>query len=91
MCVMPAGLTSSSRSFSKFISLPKVNEMELISAILSGHLDPSIMASAPGNLFAPIVVYVKLFLFIVRSSIILYHCRAPMRYRIDKHLAVKIE
>ncbi|KAK6127501.1 hypothetical protein DH2020_038745 [Rehmannia glutinosa] len=47
VCVMPGGLTSSTGSFNKFNSLPKVNEMELISAVVSGHLDPSVMASAP--------------------------------------------
>ncbi|KAK6127529.1 hypothetical protein DH2020_038732 [Rehmannia glutinosa] len=33
VCVMPAGLTSSTGSFNKFNSLPKVNEMELISQL----------------------------------------------------------
>ncbi|KAI3462253.1 hypothetical protein Pfo_018916 [Paulownia fortunei] len=47
VCVMPAGLTRSTENFNKFNSLPKVNEMELISAVVTGHLDPSIMASAP--------------------------------------------
>ncbi|XP_042039442.1 nijmegen breakage syndrome 1 protein-like isoform X3 [Salvia splendens] len=47
VCVMPAGMTSSSGNFKKFSYLPTVNEMELISAVVSGHLDPSVMASAP--------------------------------------------
>lgn len=52
MCVIPAGITSNSGSFKKFGALPTVNEMELISAVVSGHLDPSIMASPPGNFFS---------------------------------------
>lgn len=51
MYVMPAGMTSTSGSFKKFSALPKINEMELISAVISGHLDPSVMASAPGKCF----------------------------------------
>ncbi|XP_057809293.1 nibrin homolog isoform X2 [Salvia miltiorrhiza] len=47
VCVMPAGMTSSSGNFKRFNALPTVNEMELISAVVSGHLDPSVMASAP--------------------------------------------
>ncbi|PIN15672.1 hypothetical protein CDL12_11682 [Handroanthus impetiginosus] len=45
--VIPAGSTSSTDSFNKINSRPKVNEMDLISAVVSGHLDPSIMASVP--------------------------------------------
>ncbi|KAL9152268.1 hypothetical protein ABFS82_11G110400 [Erythranthe guttata] len=45
--VMPAGLTRSTRILNKFNSLPKVNETDIISAVCSGHLDPSIMASSP--------------------------------------------
>ncbi|KAL0381278.1 UNVERIFIED_CONTAM: Nijmegen breakage syndrome 1 protein [Sesamum angustifolium] len=45
--VMPAGSTSSNGGFSKFNSVRMVKEMELISAVVSGHLDPSVMASAP--------------------------------------------
>ncbi|KAK4430500.1 Nijmegen breakage syndrome 1 protein [Sesamum alatum] len=45
--VMPAGSTSSNGGVSKFNSLHTVKEMELISAVVSGHLDPSVMASAP--------------------------------------------
>ncbi|KAK4409442.1 Nijmegen breakage syndrome 1 protein [Sesamum angolense] len=51
--VMPAGSTSSNGGFSKFNSVRMVKEMELISAVVSGHLDPSVMASAPGKYFAP--------------------------------------
>ncbi|KAL3622978.1 Mre11 complex subunit Nbs1 [Castilleja foliolosa] len=47
VCVMPAGLTSNTGIFNKFSLLPKVNEMELISAVISGHLNPSVIASAP--------------------------------------------
>ncbi|KAL1566714.1 Mre11 complex subunit Nbs1 [Salvia divinorum] len=47
VCVMPAGMTSSSGIFKKFSYLPTVNEMDMISAVVSGHLDPSVMASAP--------------------------------------------
>ncbi|KAG8373550.1 hypothetical protein BUALT_Bualt11G0036200 [Buddleja alternifolia] len=47
VCVMPEGSTSTPEYFRKFNSLPKAKEMELISAVFSGHLDPSIMASAP--------------------------------------------
>ncbi|KAL8532238.1 hypothetical protein ACS0TY_008733 [Phlomoides rotata] len=47
VCVVPAGLTSSSGSFKKYISLPKLNEMELVAAVVSGHLDPLIVKSAP--------------------------------------------
>ncbi|KAL6588212.1 Mre11 complex subunit Nbs1 [Orobanche minor] len=45
--VMPAGFTSSTGSLNKFSLLPKVNEMELISAVICGHLDPLVMTSAP--------------------------------------------
>ncbi|XP_011096908.1 nijmegen breakage syndrome 1 protein isoform X2 [Sesamum indicum] len=45
--VMPAGSTSSNRGFTKFNSMRTVKEMELISAVVSGNLDPSVMASAP--------------------------------------------
>ncbi|KAL9148614.1 hypothetical protein ABFS82_12G053400 [Erythranthe guttata] len=44
--VMPTGLTRSTRILNKFNSLPKVNETDIISAVVSGHLDPSIMASS---------------------------------------------
>ncbi|KAL6521436.1 Mre11 complex subunit Nbs1 [Orobanche gracilis] len=47
VCVMPAGLTSSTGISNKFSLLPKVNEMELISAVICGHLDPLLMTSAP--------------------------------------------
>ncbi|XP_012837779.1 PREDICTED: nijmegen breakage syndrome 1 protein-like [Erythranthe guttata] len=47
--VMPTGLTRSTRILNKFNSLPKVNETDIISAVVSGHLDPSIMASSSGN------------------------------------------
>ncbi|KAL0292311.1 UNVERIFIED_CONTAM: Nijmegen breakage syndrome 1 protein, partial [Sesamum radiatum] len=53
VCVLPAGSTSSNGGFSKFNSVHTVKEMELISAVVSGHLDPSVMASAPGKYFAP--------------------------------------
>ncbi|EYU37184.1 hypothetical protein MIMGU_mgv1a0222542mg, partial [Erythranthe guttata] len=43
---MPTGLTRSTRILNKFNSLPKVNETDIISAVVSGHLDPSIMASS---------------------------------------------
>ncbi|KAH6808015.1 hypothetical protein C2S51_029123 [Perilla frutescens var. frutescens] len=46
VCVLPDG-TSSSGSFKKFNYVPKVKERELISAVVCGRLDPSIMASAP--------------------------------------------
>lgn len=58
VCVMPAGTTSSSGNFKKFSALPMVNEMELISAVVSGHLDPSVMASAPGKCFS-LLIYPK--------------------------------
>lgn len=58
MCVMPAGMTSSSGNFKIFSYLPTVNEMELISAVISGHLDPSVMASAPGKCFS-LLIYPK--------------------------------
>ncbi|KAL8034801.1 hypothetical protein ABFX02_12G054150 [Erythranthe guttata] len=45
--VMPTGLTRSTRILNKFNSLPKVDETDIISAVVSGHLDPSIMASSP--------------------------------------------
>ncbi|KAL3838775.1 hypothetical protein ACJIZ3_023366 [Penstemon smallii] len=45
--VMPAGTTSNTKSFHNFNSQPKVKERELVLAVVSGHLDPSIMASAP--------------------------------------------
>lgn len=45
--VIPTGLPSSTECCRKFCSLPKVNEMDLISAVLSGHLDDSIIVSAP--------------------------------------------
>lgn len=45
--VMPAGSSSNTERSNNFNSLPKVKEMELISAVVCGHLDPSIMASAP--------------------------------------------
>lgn len=44
--VLPAG-TSNSGSLKNLNSLPRVNEMELISAVVCGRLDPSVMASAP--------------------------------------------
>ncbi|XP_042040288.1 nijmegen breakage syndrome 1 protein-like [Salvia splendens] len=47
VCVVPVGMTSSCGNFKKFSYLPTVNEMELISAVVSGHLDLSVMASAP--------------------------------------------
>ncbi|XP_022895477.1 nijmegen breakage syndrome 1 protein [Olea europaea var. sylvestris] len=45
--VVPTGLPSSAECCRKFSSLPKLNEMDLISAVLSGHLDDSIIVSAP--------------------------------------------
>lgn len=51
MYVMPAGMTSNNGSFKKFSALPKVNEMDMISAVISGHLDPSVMASPPGKCY----------------------------------------
>lgn len=50
MRVVPTGLPSSTECCRKFSSLPKVNEMDLISAVLSGHLDDSIIVSAPGKI-----------------------------------------
>ncbi|KAK4480041.1 hypothetical protein RD792_013098 [Penstemon davidsonii] len=47
VCVTPAGTTSNTKSFHNFNSQPKVKERELVLAVVSGHLDPSIMASAP--------------------------------------------
>ncbi|KAL2528130.1 Nijmegen breakage syndrome 1 protein [Forsythia ovata] len=47
VCVIPTGLPSRTECFRKFSFLPKVNEMDLISAVLSGHLDHSIIISAP--------------------------------------------
>lgn len=54
MYVVPSGSTSCSGSFKKYISLPKLNEMELVTALISGQLDPSVMKSAPGKSFTPL-------------------------------------
>lgn len=45
--VIPAGLTDTSEGWRSLSSLPRVNEMTLILATLSGHLDPSALVSAP--------------------------------------------
>ncbi|XP_027178224.1 nijmegen breakage syndrome 1 protein isoform X1 [Coffea eugenioides] len=45
--VIPTGATSSSNGSQSIRSLPSVNEMDLISAVLSGHLDPLIIVSPP--------------------------------------------
>ncbi|KAL3527368.1 hypothetical protein ACH5RR_012024 [Cinchona calisaya] len=45
--VIPAGSTTSSNYPQNIRSLPSVNEMDLISAVLSGHLDPSVIVSPP--------------------------------------------
>lgn len=46
VCVVPAG-SSSSKCFSNRSSLPWVSEMDLVSAVLSGYLDPSLITSPP--------------------------------------------
>ena len=38
-------------------SIPKVTELNLICATLSGHLDPSVFVSPPGNLYN--LIYIK--------------------------------
>ncbi|XP_071913731.1 nibrin homolog isoform X4 [Coffea arabica] len=45
--VIPTGATSSSNGSQSIRSLPSVNEMDLISVVLSGHLDPFIIVSPP--------------------------------------------
>lgn len=46
VCVFPTGSTNT-RSFHNFSSVPSVKELELISAVFSGHLDPSMIIAAP--------------------------------------------
>ncbi|CAN4083698.1 unnamed protein product [Withania somnifera] len=46
ICVVPAG-SSSSKCFSNHSSLPWVSEIDLVSAVLSGYLDPSLITSPP--------------------------------------------
>lgn len=46
VCVAPTG-SSSSKCFSNRSSLPWVSEMDLVSAVLSGYLDPSLITSPP--------------------------------------------
>ncbi|XP_073038356.1 nibrin homolog isoform X2 [Primulina eburnea] len=46
VCVLPTGSTNT-RSFHNFSSVTSVKELELISAVFSGHLDPSMIISAP--------------------------------------------
>ncbi|XP_059623310.1 nibrin homolog isoform X2 [Cornus florida] len=45
--VIPAGLVDKSECSIKLSTLHKVNEMNLICAVLTGHLDPSILISPP--------------------------------------------
>lgn len=47
--VIPSGSTTSSNCSQNIRSLPSVNEMDLISAVLSGYLDPSIILAPPGE------------------------------------------
>ncbi|KAF3641634.1 putative nibrin-like isoform 2 [Capsicum annuum] len=46
VCVVPAG-SCSSKCFSNHSSLPWVSEIDLVSAVLSGYLDPSRITSPP--------------------------------------------
>lgn len=79
--VLPAG-TSNSGSLKKLNSLPKVNEMELISAVVCGRLDPSVMTSAPGNCFRPLI-FQMYFSFGIKWC---YSFDLSIRYRINKLL-----
>lgn len=79
--MLPAG-TSNSGSLKNLNSLPRVNEMELISAVVCGRLDPSVMASAPGKCFRPLI-----FLMFFSYGIKWCYSFAPIiRYRINKLL-----
>ncbi|KAJ8549808.1 hypothetical protein K7X08_033515 [Anisodus acutangulus] len=46
VCVVPAG-SSSFKCFSNHSSLPSVSEIDLVSAVLSGYLDPSLIKFPP--------------------------------------------
>ncbi|KAH7557093.1 hypothetical protein JRO89_XS11G0045100 [Xanthoceras sorbifolium] len=45
VCVIPKGSADTSESFNKLSSLSRVNEVDLICAALSGHMNPSILRS----------------------------------------------
>ncbi|GAV61712.1 FHA domain-containing protein [Cephalotus follicularis] len=44
-CVIPKGTSDKCERFNKFCTLSRVNEMDLICAVISGHLDPSLFIS----------------------------------------------
>ncbi|KAJ6753232.1 NIBRIN-RELATED [Salix purpurea] len=45
LCVMPKGSPDKFNSFNKLGSLPRVNELDLLRAVLAGHLDLSVLVS----------------------------------------------
>lgn len=51
VCVIPQGSNDKSGRYSKLISLSRVNEVDLLCAVISGHLDSSILISPAGQYF----------------------------------------
>ncbi|KAJ0089353.1 hypothetical protein Patl1_32451 [Pistacia atlantica] len=49
--IIPRRSKDDSNCFNKLSSLPRVDEMDLICAVLSGRLDPSILKTPSGNIF----------------------------------------
>ncbi|KAG5223108.1 nijmegen breakage syndrome protein [Salix suchowensis] len=53
LCVMPKGSPDKFNSFNKLGSLPRVNELDLLRAVLAGHLDLSVLVSPSALVSSP--------------------------------------